>query len=185
MIYLASQSPRRRDLLEQINVDFKVISAEVDESINENELGLDYCLRVAIAKAQAGWHCAQRVENLPVLGADTTVLLNDEILTKPNNKEHAGQMLSKLSNKTHQVVTSVAIVFNDKITHATSITDVNFTFMSEHKIKNYVNSGESMGRAGSYSIQGQISKYIKHISGSYSGVVGLPLYETAQLLRQI
>lgn len=183
MIYLASKSPRRRQLLQQIGIHFELIEGEVDESIRTGESGIDYCYRVAREKATAGWHNPDRVNDWPVLGADTTVIVDEVILTKPESEQHAMEMLSMLQGKTHQVITAVALQTAVGLKQTLSQTEVTFAPMSLDEIKAYIASGEAMGRAGSYAIQGCIAQYIKHLSGSYSGVVGLPLYETAQLLR--
>jgi septum formation protein len=182
-IYLASKSPRRRDLLKQINVEFELIDGNVDESILPGEKGFDYCLRMAREKVQKGWKNADRKEPRPVLAADTIVLLDNEILTKPQNENDAFEMLTKIQGRTHQVITAVALKANETIINSINTTQVSFAVMSEEDITEYIASGESLGRAGAYSIQGRIAKFIKSINGSYTGVVGLPLHETYQLLQ--
>ncbi len=185
MIYLASKSPRRRELLSQINVAFDLIEGEVDESIFEGENGAEYCLRVACLKAQAGWQNAKDLSSRPVLGADTTVVCDNTILVKPSDEDEALAMLKSLSDGCHQVYSAVAIQLGDRLVHAVSSTEVVMTELPGDFIRQYVHSGESMGRAGAYSIQGQIAQYIKHLVGSYTGVVGLPLYETRRLLDEV
>lgn len=184
-IYLASKSARRRELLAQINIDFELIDGEVDETPFADELAIDYCLRLACAKADAGWHNPNRVEQQPVLGADTVVISKERIFTKPENEAQAQWMLTELQNSTHQVVTAVAVRLADKLEHIISSTQVSFAKISQSEILAYIASGQSIGFAGGYAIQGLAAKYVRHIAGSYTGVVGLPLYETAQLLAQV
>ncbi len=182
-IYLASKSPRRQALLKQIDIPYELINSEVDESIKQKESALDYCLRVAQDKAIAGWNHPSRSLVMPVLAADTTVVLNDTILTKPKDDNDAAAMLEMLSNRTHQVITAVVVKLDSRLELTKSITDVSFDTMTLEQIQSYIKSGESLGRAGAYSIQGKIARFINHLSGSYTGVVGLPVYETSKLLN--
>lgn len=191
-IYLASRSPRRRELLTQMGVHYDVLllresagRQDVDETPIPGEHPADYVQRIAISKAQTGWqHVCQR--NLPrhaVLGVDTMVTLNDVIFGKPTTPAHAMDMLALLSGCTHQVMTTVALCYQDKLTHITSVSEVRFKTLSTAEIAAYVATGEPMDKAGSYAIQGRGAVFIAHLSGSYTGVMGLPLYETANLLQ--
>jgi septum formation protein len=182
-IYLGSKSPRRQSLLSQIGVDFECLSVEIDESVRDNELVKDYVERMAKEKAEAAWLLEERSQYWPLLSADTCIALEGQILGKPEDTDSAKLMLSYLSNKTHQVLTSVAIKMGSQLKVVTSITDVTFGILSSGAINNYVKTGDCMDKAGSYGIQGYAARFVSHISGSYSGVVGLPLYETARLLE--
>ena len=192
-IYLASQSPRRRELLKQIGVNFEMLllrsdprrNMEVDEAPHDGELPDKYVQRVAQAKAEAGY-AALRFRNLPpfpVLAADTTVTLDGRIFGKPDNAEHAVDMLRQLSGREHQVLSGVAIALGDHIEVALSTSTVRFVKLSEERIRRYLLAREFTGKAGGYAIQGQAGAFIEHLSGSYSGVMGLPLFETVQLLQ--
>jgi septum formation protein len=193
-IYLASRSPRRRELLIQIGVAFDLLllrenqprGADIDETPHPGETADDYVRRVCAEKAAVAWNrMTQRgFPLMPVLTADTTVCLGDEILGKPADAADAAATLSRLSGKDHRVLTSVAIVFGDRLELAVSESLVRFCELSDERIRRYVESGEPMGKAGSYAIQGQAAAFIPLIHGSYSGVMGLPLYETSQLLLQ-
>ena len=175
-IYLASKSPRRRSLLEQIGISFELIEAEIDESSQRDELPQDYVMRMAKEKASKGWQQSARKLNIPLLAADTSVVLDDVILGKPENKSEAFTMLSQLSGKTHQVITCVAVHSVHDLQIATSVTDVAFSDLSQQQIDDYIEMGDCFDKAGSYGIQGYAARFIKNISGSYSGVVGLPLF---------
>lgn len=181
-LILASQSPRRRDILNQIGIQPICRPVDIDESIHSNELPSVYCRRLALEKAQAGWNITD--ELLPVLGSDTIVAIQQEILGKPQSKEEAYNMLMKLSDQTHQVHTAVAVVFKDRKKVVESISDVLFDRLDEKDVLSYIETLEPMDKAGSYGIQGYASQWIKHISGSYSGIMGLPIYETSKLLRE-
>jgi septum formation protein len=192
-VYLASQSPRRQALLDQIGVAYKVLlptdaeAAEALEAVLPQESALRYVKRVTRLKVLAALEQIQ-LQSLvaaPVLCADTTVVVEGHILGKPANKSEATQMLSLLSGKTHQVLTAVAIGHNQDIHLALSRSHVKFASMTAADIQDYVASQEPMGKAGAYAIQGRASAFISHVSGSYSGIMGLPLYETTQLLKQI
>lgn len=186
MIYLASASPRRAELLQQIGVNFRQFSVDADESALPNEAPLAYVRRLAKVKAQAGLvHVRNNgLSMAPVLGSDTTVVMNDQILGKPANQQQAIEMLLALSETTHQVITAVALAGEQRCDLAHAITNVTFGIISEQQALDYWNSGEPQDKAGAYGIQGLGAVFVENISGSYSAVVGLPLYETAQLLRQ-
>jgi septum formation protein len=192
-VYLASQSPRRQALLDQIGVAYKVLlptdaeAAEALEAVLPQESALKYVKRVTRLKVLAALEQIQQqsLEAAPVLCADTTVVVEGHILGKPANESEATQMLSLLSGKTHQVLTAVAIGHNREIHLALSRSRVKFASMTAADIQDYVASQEPMGKAGAYAIQGRASAFISHVSGSYSGIMGLPLYETTQLLKQI
>jgi septum formation protein len=192
-VYLASQSPRRQALLDQIGVAYKVLlptdaeAAEALEAVLPQESALKYVKRVTRLKVLAALEQIQlqSLEVAPVLCADTTVVVEGHILGKPANASEATQMLSLLSGKTHQVLTAVAIGHNQDIHLVLSRSRVKFASMTAADIQDYVASQEPMGKAGAYAIQGRASAFISHVSGSYSGIMGLPLYETSQLLKQI
>lgn len=193
-IYLASSSPRRRELLGQIHVDFEVLAfrgaprldPDVSEAVLPGEAALAYAQRVARAKADAGLKRLEwrQLPSRPVLAADTTVVINGEILGKPDSAEHAVVMLRALSGTVHQVITAVAIALPDAILEATSVSDVRFRDLDEAEIRRYVATREPLDKAGAYGIQGRAAAFVEEIRGSYSGIVGLPLFETACLLRQ-
>jgi septum formation protein len=180
MIYLASQSPRRHELLEQIGVPHQLLTAEVDETPHGEESPEDYVRRMAIAKARAG-HALR--SDLPVLGADTAVVLDGHILGKPRDRAHANEMLSALSGREHRVLTGVALVGGNFEEYCLSDNRVSFRPLNPVEIDAYWHSGEPADKAGAYAVQGLGAVFITHLSGSYSGVMGLPLYETAELLR--
>ena len=193
-IYLASQSPRRRELLKQIGINFEVLllrsdphrSLDVDETPLEGEQAEIYVRRICREKARVGWE-SLRLRSLPpfpVLAADTTVTLDGRILGKPGNAEQAAAMLHRLSGREHQVLSAVAVSMGEEIEVALSASTVRFTMLSDERIHRYLLSREYIDKAGGYAIQGQAGAFIEHISGSYSGVMGLPLFETVQLLRQ-
>ena len=180
MIYLASLSPRRRELLDQIGVRHQVLPAPVDETPHPNESPEDYVRRMAVAKARAG-HALR--SDLPVLGADTAVVLDGHILGKPNDRDHGMAMLAALAGREHRVLTGVALVSDRFEEYRLSDNRVSFRDLSETEIAAYWASGEPADKAGGYAVQGLGAVFIAHLSGSYSGVMGLPLYETAELLR--
>lgn len=183
-LYLASGSPRRRELLAQIHVTFEKISAPVDETPLPDELAHDYVLRLACAKAEAGWlqMQAQGLPVRPVLGADTTVALADHLLGKPEDDAQAIAMLKMLSGTTHEVLTAVALRTQSGCDTVLSTSRVRFAAMSDAQIAAYVASGEPHDKAGSYGIQGLGGLFVEHLDGSFTGVMGLPLHETAMLL---
>ena len=181
-IYLASRSPRRRELLLQMGVDFSVINPDVDESVFDNELPLHYVSRIAKLKAQTGRGLLLAADKKPVLAADTAVVVDNTILGKPENDEQAISMLKMLSGKTHQVMTAIALAKENSILSLVSVNDVRFTEMKEKDILWYVNTKEGVDKAGGYAVQGLAALFIEHIEGSYSGIMGLPIRETGQLL---
>ena len=183
-IILASASPRRSELLQQINVRAIVQSVDIDESQKPDESVLDYVQRLAMEKAQCGFETIENEQKLPVLGADTTVEVKGVILGKPENWLQAKNMLQQLSGQKHTVHTSVAIVTEDKKIIDTSSSQVYFKVLEEREIDCYLATGEADDKAGSYAVQGIAAIFIKNINGSFSGVMGLPLYETAELLKQ-
>lgn len=178
--YLASRSSRRRELLAQIGVDFSVLNVDVLEERQAEELGLAYVQRLAREKAQAG--SVINTEK-PVMGADTIVMLDDQILEKPKSQQHAIEMLCILSNRRHHVITAVAISFAGQTESCHCITEVSFRVITETEAIRYWQTGEPQDKAGAYGIQGLGAVFVEHIQGSYSNVVGLPLYETTQLLK--
>lgn len=183
-LILASASPRRLELLTQIGVRAQVLVCDVPEQQQAGEAAVTYSCRVARAKAAAGWRLCDEDPDCRVLGADTEVVLDDCVFGKPLNADAAARMLRQLSGREHQVLTSVALLGADFDEIATSITNVRFAPMSDTQIGDYVDSGEPFGKAGAYAIQGRAAAFIAHIEGSYSGVMGLPLFETAALLRR-
>lgn len=193
-IYLASRSPRRREILAQMGVHYDVLllresqgrTSDVDESPLPSELPAEYVSRIAHAKADIGWQriCQRGLLRHPVLGADTTVILDNEILGKPGTTENAINMLEKLSGRTHLVMTSVALAYQDEIHQLTSVSEVTFKSLSRHEMVLYAASGEPLDKAGGYAIQGRGAIFIRHLTGSYSGVMGLPIFETAELLNR-
>jgi len=184
-IYLASNSPRRRELLTQIGVDFSVLAVDVDESRLANEAPIDYVKRVAIAKAQAGWNTLTESNQRPVLGSDTSVVLADIIFGKPANDDDARAMLQQISGRTHQVMTAVALVSGTHIKCELNISQVTFCTMTESDIEWYIATQEGTDKAGAYAVQGLAALFIDQIQGSYSAIMGLPLRETGLLLQQI
>lgn len=181
-LYLASASPRRRELLLQIGLPHLVLPQQLDESVQEGERADLYVRRLAMHKAQAGWHDAGRLLSLPVLAADTTVVCKDQVLGKPATLQEARQMLGLLSGCSHQVLTAIAVVDGRQQQTAVVTTEVSFRVLSLAEIDAYWDSGEPRDKAGAYGIQGRAALFVDRLSGSYSNVVGLPLYETAALL---
>ena len=196
-VYLASQSPRRRQLLEQLGIRYELLladeheDAEALEVVLPNEAPRAYVQRVTLLKLQAALARMQRrgLPLAPVLCSDTTVALGKTILGKPDDAKHAAHILGTLSGQTHRVLTSVAMGTLSKAgkplktEQALSVSNVRFAPLTRTQIQSYVASGEPMGKAGAYAVQGRAAAYIEHISGSYSGIMGLPMFETAQLLR--
>ncbi|NDL63499.1 Maf family protein [Acerihabitans arboris] len=181
-IYLASGSPRRRELLAMLDVPFDVLAAPIEERLRAGESASDYVRRLALEKALAG--VAVAPEPRPVLGADTIVVLNDQILEKPRDVDHAAQMLAALSGQRHQVMTAIAFADRGHQLCRSVVTDVTFRTVSAQEIHRYIASGEPMDKAGAYGIQGLGGVFVRAINGSYHGVVGLPLVETSELLCQ-
>lgn len=183
-IILASASPRRRELLSQIGVRVIVQAVDIDETQKHNEPVLAYVQRLAMEKAQRGFDTIRNDNKLPVLGSDTIVEIDGLILGKPENRQQAKKMLQQLSAQKHTVHTSVAIVTEGKSLIDTSSTQVLFKTLKDQEIDLYLATGEADDKAGSYAIQGIAAQFIKNINGSFSGVMGLPLFETAELLKQ-
>jgi septum formation protein len=179
-LYLASGSPRRRELLTQLGLQFERLETHVEEQRQPAEAAEVYVRRLAIDKALAG--VAVAPQDLPVLGADTIVVLNGEVLEKPADAAHATQMLSKLSGQTHQVMTAVALADHKQQLDCLVVTDVTFRKITTEEIAHYIASGEPMDKAGAYGIQGMGGNFVRKINGSYHAVVGLPLVETGELL---
>lgn len=193
-IYLASRSPRRRELLTQIGVRFEMLffregsrsDNDTDETVQAGETPDDYVLRVTRQKATAGWErilMRRGLRRMPVLAADTTVALANEIFAKPADRDDAMRMLKALAGTQHRVFTAVGVAFEGHIETALNVSLVTFAPLSDERIRAYVDSGEPFDKAGAYAIQGRAAAYISHISGSYSGIMGLPMHETAQVLR--
>lgn len=194
-LYLASRSPRRRELLKQIGIAFDVMllreyppaRRDIDEAPQTNEAPDQYVLRIARLKAEtANLRIGQRrVPALPVLAADTSVALEGTIIGKPADATAATGILRRLSGKTHQVLSAVAIAQGEELHSALSVTEVTFATLTDDELRAYVATGEPMDKAGAYGVQGRAGAFIANLAGSYSGVVGLPLYETVQLLKKI
>ena len=193
-LYLASRSPRRRELLTQIGVQYDTIffrnpprqEMEVDETPHANEAPVAYVERVARAKAEQGWRIVveRRLLLQPVLAADTTLEFEGQIIGKPVDADDAKSILRRLSGKTHRVFTAVAVAFEGRMESLLSVSDVRFGVLDEAEIRRYVATGEPMDKAGAYGIQGRAGVFVEQLTGSYSGVMGLPLFETAQLLKR-
>lgn len=193
-IYLASQSPRRLELLRQIGVDAMVLPlrhqgrrADVDETPATGEKPADYVQRVARMKAEAGVMAVggRRLPNMPILAADTAVAVDGMVLGKPAGTEQATAWLRGYSGTTHEVYSGVAVAWESQVHVALSASSVRFRELSDAEIAAYVASREPMDKAGGYGVQGRAAVFIEHIAGSYSGIMGLPLFETAALLRQV
>lgn len=198
-LYLASASPRRHEILLQMRVEHRVLHVPAppgdDEPRLPNESPEHYVERTAREKALRGeaWLAAQEVDGTggsgncvgPVLAADTTVILDGEILGKPADEADARSMLTRLSGRKHEVRTAIALAFRESLLEDVSVTQVRFKTLNQDEIMAYCRSGEPMGKAGAYGIQGLAALFIEHISGSYTGVMGLPVYETGRLLARI
>jgi septum formation protein len=194
-VYLASRSPRRRELLSQIGVRFHLLlfrarpgePAEVDENPLEGEAPEAYVVRLSRAKAEAGWRrmLQRNLPHAPVLAADTTVTLDGTILAKPADRTEAADMLARLSGRVHEVLTAVALKHDEWIETALSRSEVRFKPLSAQEIAQYTGTGECDDKAGSYAIQGRAARFVAELRGSYSGVMGLPLYETGELLDKL
>lgn len=193
-IYLCSQSPRRRELLKQIGVNFEMLllrndprrQISVDETPHANELPVDYVQRICQEKAQAGWD-AMLYRNLPpfpVLAADTTVTIDEQIIGKPRDNAHAAEILTRLSGRQHQVLTAVAVCFDERVEMRLSTTTVTFAKLDQVRIHRYLLGNEAHDKAGAYGIQGHAGAFVERIEGSYTGVMGLPLFETVELLAE-
>jgi septum formation protein len=184
-IILASRSPRRIELLKQIQVDCTVMPADIDESVRLGEKAIDYVHRLAIEKAVAVYTGQISATDSLILAADTTVALNGEILGKPADDADALSMLKKLSGTTHQVHTAIAVCGYNRTVSAVNTTQVTMMALTDNMILDYIQSGEHRDKAGGYGIQGMAGAWVERIEGSYSGVMGLPLFETAQLLSEM
>ena len=184
MLYLASQSPRRRQLLEQLGVAFTVLDVDVPEVQLAGETPLDYVSRVALEKARAGLAVLGSAPDRQVLGADTEVVLDDVVFGKPSDELDATGMLRRLSGRTHVVISTVWLVGESGEHVETSVSQVRFDRLDEAVIAAYVATGEPFGKAGAYAIQGRGAALVAHLEGSYTGVMGLPVFETARLLRR-
>jgi septum formation protein len=192
-IYLASQSPRRRELLKQIGVHHEVLllrndprrMVDVDETPHAGEDPVAYVQRVCRDKAEAGWKALllRKLPRQPVLAADTTVTIGGDIIGKPDDDEHAAAILRRLSGAQHQVLTAVAMAFEQRVEVRLSTTTVTFDTLDEDRIRRYLHTREAHGKAGAYGIQGYAGAFVQHIDGSYTGVMGLPLHETVELLK--
>lgn len=191
-IYLASQSPRRRELLKQLGVAFDVLPLravagrmDVIEIPHADEAAADFAKRMAAEKSACGWRAvdARHVLRFPVLGADTVVEMDGAILGKPDDRAGAEAMLKRLSGREHWVHTAVAVTHEERMELCLSSSRVCFAALDGATIARYLETGEYIGKAGAYGIQGRAGAFVEHIDGSYSGVVGLPLYDTAVLLR--
>jgi len=188
-IYLASQSPRRRALIEQLGIRYQTLNVEVDESPHSREAPVDFVERLALQKARAGWQLAAK-PMAPVVGADTCIVLDGEIVGKPESQQQGIALLKRYSGRAHEVYTGVAIVGSGtddqepEIMHyvRTNISTVTFRAITNEECEQYWKSGEPIGKAGGYAIQGLASVFIEKLEGSYSGVMGLPLFEFAELI---
>ena len=184
MLYLASQSPRRRELLQQAGVVFSVLDVDVPEHRAAGESPQDYVHRVAREKARAGLaQLGADAVGAVVLGADTEVVLDGDVFGKPADGDDATTMLRRLSGRTHEVISAVWLVAEGREQGDVCVSRVRFAKLDEASIAAYVASGESFGKAGAYAIQGRGATLIEHLDGSYSGVMGLPLFETVRLLK--
>jgi septum formation protein len=181
-VYLASGSPRRRELLQQIGVAFRVVGTAVDEAVRLAETAPAYVLRLAAAKAEAGWDGSRDGTQIPVLAADTAVVLDGRILGKPADRQDAEGMLGQLSGRTHEVLTAVALRTANGVQSRISRSEVTFRSVAAAEARAYWETGEPRDKAGGYAIQGLGAIFIADLRGSYSGVMGLPLFETAELL---
>ena len=185
LLYLASASPRRQELLAQVGLPFVLLPQTIDETVRANEVPQDYVLRMAREKAEAALLDPECTSGIPVLAADTTVVCHDRILGKPADMSQAVQMLTELSGRRHQVMTAIAIATRQKVQLKLATTEGHFRSLSAAEMTAYWHTGECHDKAGAYAIQGKGAMFISRIEGSYSNVVGLPLFETMQLLASI
>lgn len=183
-LILASASPRRREILNNLGYITHICSADIDETPKNKEKAQDYVLRMAIEKNRAARNKNPYSSTLPLISADTCVALHDQILGKPESPEHAAQMLRQLSGQTHQVLTAICIWNNGQEHFCVQQSDVCFADLSEQEIAEYINTKEPLDKAGAYGIQGLGGAFVKHLSGSFTGVMGLPVFETLSLLKQ-
>ena len=185
LIYLASASPRRSALLDQIGVAHRIQPVDVDETARGGEPPDEYVRRLAVLKAETLWQKLAAAQRQPVLGADTAVVLDYEILGKPRDEQDCVRMLNLLSARTHQVFTAVAVRASDGCQSSVNVSDVTFRKLTDEEIRHYWRSGEPADKAGAYAVQGRAALFIERIAGSYSGIMGLPLFETGRLLAAI
>jgi septum formation protein len=185
-IVLASASPRRQELLRQAGIGFEVLAANIEETRQPGEAPADYVRRMAAGKAHhvAGLATERGLPMRPVLGADTEVVVEDEVLGKPRDRAHAARMLRRLSGRTHTVLSALCLVLPTGEHRALSESRVSFAVLRDAEIARYVASGEADDKAGAYAIQGRAAGFIARLEGSYSGVMGLPLYELREILQQ-
>jgi septum formation protein len=183
VLYLASQSPRRRELLSQIGESHQTLDVDVEEIRQPGESPDAYVSRVALDKARAGFARVATEAGARVLGADTEVVLGDEVFGKPRDAADAAAMLARLAGREHRVVSAVWLVDATGERQAVSVSTVRFAALTARAIEAYVATGECLGKAGAYAIQGRAAAFVEHLSGSYSGVMGLPLFETSRLLH--
>tara|TARA_Y100001960_G_scaffold215809_1_gene225475 strand:+ start:2061 stop:2630 length:570 start_codon:yes stop_codon:yes gene_type:complete len=181
-LVLASGSPRRKELLAQLDYDFDIVLPDIEEAKQDHEQAKDYVLRLSLEKAQAGLEMAK--PDSVVLGSDTVVVCDNHVLEKPKSFEDSKRMLSNLSGRQHQVMTAVSVVSKEQQHSVVVITDVWFKTLTEEEIERYWQSGEPCDKAGSYGIQGLGGRFVTRIEGSYHAVVGLPLFETDQLIQE-
>ena len=184
MLYLASKSPRRAELLTRLGLRFGVLDLDIPEHRQPGEPAEEYVRRVAREKAGAGLLTVMSAPDAVVLGADTEVILDDDVFGKPVDAADATMMLSRLSGRTHRVVSAVSVVSAGREAQAVSVSEVEFAELGNDEIAVYVASGDPMGKAGAYAIQGGAERFVRHLSGSFSGVMGLPLFETSRLLKE-
>ncbi len=182
-IYLASTSPRRRELLAQLGVNFDVLTIDIDETPYPQEKPEAYVQRMAEEKATAGWVKCKDHKSI-IIAADTSVIIEQQILGKPSSVEHAKQMLIALSGRSHQVMSAVAVATQNNVAVSLNVNTVCFSDLSDEQLEWYLSTNEGIDKAGAYAVQGVAAQFIEHIEGSYSGIMGLPLYETARLLKQ-
>jgi septum formation protein len=185
LIYLASASPRRRELLDQVGIAHEARAVEVDERIGPGETPADYVLRLAETKARALWSRLDVADRLPVLGADTTVALAGQVFGKPASRGELHEMLGRLGGHTHQVHTAVALLCTHGLRTRLSTSQVTMRALTSEEIDAYWLTGEPADKAGGYAVQGRAAAFISRIEGSYSGIVGLPLFETWELLASL
>ena len=183
MLYLASKSPRRQQLLKQIGVEFEIVDVDINEDWDGMEHPLRHVERLSLDKARAGKEKIKSDAGWAVLGADTAVVLDDRILGKAQNEVDVKYMLRVLSGRMHHVYTAVTLLTGNGDKTKTSLSRVSFRPLTANEIESYCKSGEPVGKAGAYAIQGRAAAFIERLEGSYSGVMGLPLYETAELLK--
>ena len=184
-LYLASNSPRRREILQNLGYTIHNIAAEIDETPRPNEAAPDYVLRLAIAKNRAARQANPQAQQFPIISADTSVVHRGAILGKPTSPEHAAEMLRGLSGDTHQVLTAVCVSFGAHEHATVQQNNVQFCPLTNAQIAAYIATGEPLDKAGAYGIQGIGGVFVAHLSGSFSGVMGLPVFETVQLLHQL